>query len=597
MKLTDKQISAARHKNGPCLVLAVPGAGKTTMILERIKYLAKDIDPKHILSLTFSKTQAIDMKLRYDGSKSNFMTIHAFCYLIIRNYYKKNKKTLRLLESDYSYNKYNLVRQIYLDINDRVISNEDLKNFFTEIGYMRNAMLGPSYLKKIEIKNVEKIYKAYERFKKENGYIDFDDMQTIAYDLINKDEKLLRSIKNKYKYIQLDEGQDTSLLQFRILERIAYPENNIMIVADDDQSIYSFRAANPSYLLNFDKTYPDGKIIRMDENHRSQKNIVNLSSKFIDQNTNRYKKNLYTNISPSSKVSYKSLKTSRDLYSYIIKNIEDNKTNAILYRNNISSLNLISFLMEDDIDFDINLDNLDFLESKIVIDIMNIIRFGEDFNDVDIFTEIYYKIKTYLKKEDIDKLELKPINMNIFDYLYEIVDEDMAYNLSKKEREFKHLNSLSLDRKISYIYSYMGYGEYIKMFSSKYYEEVMNKDLYIESLVNFSKDLFTIDDFYEKVSDLEKIINKRSKSNIILSTIHKSKGLEYDNVFVIDLVKNEFPMINDYRNKEDEIEEERRIMYVAMTRARSNLHLLTLKTRNNKKTKPSEFYIDLYRLR
>ena len=173
----------------------------------------------------------------------------------------------------------------------------------------------------------------------------------------------------------------------------------------------------------------------------------------------------------------------------------------------------------------------------------------------------------------------------------------MAYNLSKKEREFKHLNSLSLDRKISYIYSYMGYGEYIKMFSSKYYEEVMNKDLYIESLVNFSKDLFTIDDFYEKVSDLEKIINKRSKSNIILSTIHKSKGLEYDNVFVIDLVKNEFPMINDYRNKEDEIEEERRIMYVAMTRARSNLHLLTLKTRNNKKTKPSEFYIDLYRLR
>ena len=596
MKLTDKQYQAALHKDGPCLVLAVPGAGKTTMILERIKILSENIDPKHILSLTFSKTQAQDMRKRYKGDESNFMTIHAFCYLIIRNYYNKTHRTLRILESDDTYNKYNLIRKIYLDINGKTISNEDLNDFFTQIGYMRNAMLDISYLKDSNVRNIEKIYTEYENFKKENNYIDFDDMQTIAYDLICKDERLLKSIKNKYKYIQLDEGQDTSLLQFRILEKIIYPDNNIIIVADDDQSIYSFRAADPSYLLNFKNIFKDGKIITMDENHRSQENIVDLSAKFIEKNTTRYKKNLYTNIPAQSKVIFKTLKDAKASYKYLMDNMEVNKTNAILYRNNISSLNLISFLMKDGIDFTINAETLDLFESKIVVDIFNVIRFSEDFNNSEIFSEIYYKIKTYLKKSDIDQLEFKPVNMNIFDYLYEIIDDDLAYNLERKEKELKHIRTLSLNRKISYIYSYMGYSDYINMYSNKYYEEVMNKDLYIESMVNFTQGLGCIEEFDEKVSELEKIIKKKSNSNLILSTIHKSKGLEYDNVFVIDLVKNEFPIISDYRNNMLEMEEERRIMYVAMTRAKEKLHLISLKTRNGRKIKPSIFYDDLKKL-
>ena len=598
MKLTDKQILAKNHKNGPCMVLAVPGAGKTTMLLERIDELSKEINPEKILSLTFSRTQAMDMKKRFEEKesidyKTNFMTIHAFCYLVIRNYYKRQNRKLKILESDDSYNKYNLIQKIYFDINNRTMSNEDLKNFFSYVGYMRNSLSDISYLKKSDIKNIEKIYRIYENFKKDNFYIDFDDMQTLAYKLLSEDPRLLRSVKNKYKYIQLDEGQDTSLLQFKILEKIVYPENNLMLVADDDQSIYGFRAANPEYLLNFTNIFKDAKIITMNENHRSSTQIVNVSDSFIKLNKNRYEKDIFTKNPPKNKVNLVCRKDSYDAYKYIINHIEDGKTNAILYRNNISSLNLMSFLMEDKIKFAINSGSYDFFDSIVIKDMEKIIYFSENPNDVEVFSDIYYKIKTYLTKEEVRKLEYKPINSSIFDYLYEIIDDEKAYNLMDKEKQIKHIRKLTIDRKISYIYSYMGYKNYIKMFSSKYNEVIFNKDLYLESIINFTKGLKTIDEFYDRVQAYKNYVNRNKNSNLILSTIHKSKGLEYDNVFVIDLVRNEFPMIVDQDDKENELEEERRIFYVAMTRAKENLHLISLKKRFGTKVEPSPFYLDI----
>ena len=598
MKLTEKQFLAKNHKNGPCMVLAVPGAGKTTMLLERIDKLSKDINPEKILSLTFSRTQAMDMKKRFERKeaidyKTNFMTIHAFCYLVIRNYYKRQNRKLKILESDDTYNKYNLIQKIYFDINNRTMSNEDLKTFFSNVGYMRNSLSDISYLKKSDIKNIEKIYRIYENFKKENFYIDFDDMQTLAYKLLSEDPRLLRSVKNKYKYIQLDEGQDTSLLQFKILEKIVYPENNLMVVADDDQSIYGFRAANPDYLLNFTNVFKDAKIITMNENHRSSTQIVNVSDSFIKLNKNRYEKDIFTKNPPKNKVNLVYRKDSYDAYKYIINHLEDGKTNAILYRNNISSLNLVSFLMEDKIKFAINSGSYDFFDSIVIKDMEKIIYFSENPDDVEVFSDIYYKIKTYLSKEEVAQLKYKPINSSIFDYLYEIVDDEKAYNLMNKEKQIKHIRKLTIDRKISYIYTYMGYKDYIKMFSSKYNEVIFNKDLYLESIINFTKGLKTIDEFYERIETYKNYVNRNKNSNLILSTIHKSKGLEYDNVFVVDLVKNEFPMIVDQDDKENELEEERRVFYVAMTRARENLHLISLKKRFGIKVEPSPFYLDI----
>lgn len=590
MKLTDIQNRAANFIDGPCLVLAVPGAGKTTMLLERVKNFSKITSPNKILTLTFSRTQAIDMNNRYTGDETNIMTIHAFCYLIIRNYLKKFHRELRLLESTDTYNKYDLVKRIYQDINNKKPSREDVLNFFTETSYMKNAMLDESYLKKVRIKNIEKVYHTYENFKKINNYIDFDDMQILALKLLEDNPRLLKSIHKKYEYFQLDEGQDTSLLQFKILKEIVNLNNNFMVVADDDQSIYSFRAADPEYLLNFKVYYPSAEIIIMNENHRSSKNISTLAGNFIKENKFRYEKEIISKKDKGDKIIIKTLHDSHDQYNFIRKNIDNDKTNAILFRNNISAINLVSFLLEDGIDFSINDDFLDFFKSQIIDDIFDIIKFSEDFNNVSAFENIYYKIKTFIKKTEIEKLNTKPLNQDVFDFFYNFIDYDKKNTLYDIEKKLKHLRNLSLSRKISYIYKYMGYKEYAALKANKFAEEVINKDLFIESLINFTKDLETIEDFDKKVLSLKKKIRLLKKSSLILQTIHRSKGLEYDKVFVVDLNKNEFPIIDYEKDPIKNLEEERRIFYVAMTRAKENLYILATKKRNNKKSLPSEFF-------
>lgn len=590
MILTDVQNKAANFVDGPCLVLAVPGAGKTTMLLERINNLSKSIPQNKILTLTFSRTQAIDMKNRFGSDDTNIMTIHAFCYLIIRNYLKKFHRELRLLESTDAYNKYDLVRRIYQDINNKKVSREDVLTFFTETSYMKNAMLDESYLQKVRIKNIEKVYEVYEDFKKSNNYIDFDDMQTIALRLLDENPRLLKSIQNKYQYFQLDEGQDTSLLQFEILNRIVSLNNNLMVVADDDQSIYSFRAANPDYLLNFKDYYPGAEIFIMNENHRSSKNIARLAGEFIKDNNFRYKKNLISKKEEGERVLIKTLKDSYDQYDFIKKNIDFSKSNSILFRNNISAINLVTFLLEDGIDFAINDDFLDFFKSQIIDDFFDIIKFSDDFTNVEAFENIYYKIRTFLKKTEVEKLRTKPINQDIFDFFYEILDYDRKNSLYDIEKKLIHIRKLPLSRKISYIYKYLGYKEYSSLKANKFAEEVINKDLFVESLVNFTKDINSMVEFDDKILKLKKKIRLMPQSNLVLQTIHRSKGLEYDSVFIVDMNKNEFPIIDYEQNPEKSLEEERRVFYVGMTRAKEKLFILSTKKRNGKKTLPSEFY-------
>ena len=590
MKFTSKQLQAANHLDGPLLVLAIPGSGKTTMLLERIKILSKNVDPSRILNLTFSKIQARDMEERFDGKKSNFMTIHAFCYLIIRNYLKKYNREVNLIEDEKIYNKYNLVGEIYKSINNKKITKEDLNLFFQKTSFMKNSLLDPSYLDQVEISNIKKIYFEYEKIKREKHLLDFDDMQVYALKLL-EDKALLKSIKNKYKYFQLDEGQDTSLLQFKILEKIVWPENNLLVVADDDQSIYSFRAADPTYLLNFKNIYEDAEILNLDTNHRSGENIINLGKNFIGQNKNRYKKTFKVSRKTPGQIKIKIFSDFSKEYTYILENIDKKEKTGILFRNNISAISLISYFLENNIDFTIGSNIGDFFESKIFLDMVNIIKFSEDFSDGEIFSDIYYKISTYLSKEDVEKLKYKAINENIFDFYensqIEDFKKDSLFNIEKK---LKHIRKLPMDKKISFIYKSLSYNSYISMISRKYNEETINKDIYIESLMYFSKSCKSLEDIYEKIDLVEKKSKSLINSNIKLSTIHSSKGLEYDKVFIIDLVKNEFPIILDEENYEQRLEEERRIFYVGITRAKNSLYLLSLKKRNKKSVNQSIFY-------
>ena len=284
----------------------------------------------------------------------------------------------------------------------------------------------------------------------------------------------------------------------------------------------------------------------------------------------------------------KTLKNSRDEYNFIKNRLVNDRKTAILYRNNISSVNLISFLLEDEINFSINADKLDFFESRMFKDITNIISFAYEFKDGEMFSEIYFKINTFLDKELIDKLELKGENQTVFDFFYEMdLKNHQIEALYFREKDFKHLLKLPLDRQIFFVYNYMGYKKYANILTRKNKEESFNKNVFIESLINLSHGLNNINELNQRIEKIKKIIKLKKKSNLTLSTIHSSKGLEYDDVFIIDMVKNEFPIIDE---RDDNLEEERRIFYVAMTRAKENLTILSLKQRNKKNVLPSIFF-------
>lgn len=619
MKLTIEQEKAKKHFNGPALVLAVPGAGKTTVLLNRIIYLIeeKKIKPEKILSLTFSKSQAVDMKERFKEMAKDmdirqfpmFSTIHAFSYYIIRYYLKINHRKLTVIEGSNEYNKYNVVRKIFLDINNEYVKDDELEKFFTYYSYIKNSMIDIDKTKEqFKILNFNKIYREYENFKKEHYFIDFDDMVNLCLEILLEDEKLLNFVRNKFLYIQLDEGQDTSFVQMELIKLIAKPQDNLFIVADDDQSIYGFRGANPKILLNIDKEYKNFTNFFIEQNHRSTKDIVKISNKFIKNNNKRFDKNIYTDSNISIPVSLVKCKTIKSQYKYILKTIrklqEDdlNKDIAILYRNNISALALMNYLNKNNIDFHNNLQKNDFLKHKILYDVLDIVAFSENQTSINLFEKIYYKLNAYIRKNSLKPLDTYNPYMNIFDRLLDEpgINDFYMGKYMKLKRDFKKIEKYDIPKALDYIFFELGYGEYIK---NKSYldEDNISLNFLIEVYMSIFEDCKCYEDMIIKIEEIKTInkISLNSNSNITLSTVHQSKGLEYDSVFVIDLVDGEFPMKPqslDYEERKDEIEEERRLFYVAMTRAKYNLYLIAPTKRNFQECRQSRFYSEIKKL-
>ena len=282
MYVSKQQLNAISHKNGPALVLSVPGSGKTTVLLNRILYLidTHNINYNQILNLTFSKVQAIDMKHRFKNINSDlnvsFYTIHAFAYSIIKQYSRINKISISLIEGNNKYNKHKLISRLFFEEFRSKVTSDDLDFFFSNYSLLKNNMLDINDFSPIS--EFSNLAHRYEEFKSNHNLIDFDDMLTFAYHILLNNKDILNLVKSKYKYIQLDEGQDASLIQFKLLELLSNPENNLFILADDDQSIYSFRGAKPDYLLNIKSIYTDITFYNLSKNYRSTKDIVMLSN-------------------------------------------------------------------------------------------------------------------------------------------------------------------------------------------------------------------------------------------------------------------------------------------------------------------------------
>ncbi|WP_427338190.1 ATP-dependent helicase [Caloranaerobacter sp. DY30410] len=614
--LTKQQREAVLHKEGPAIVLAVPGAGKTTVLICRTLNLILNhrINPNNILTITFSKASASDMKNRFISTfgnilniKPNFSTIHSFSYSVIRYFSKIKGIKYELLEgNDSKINKNLLLKEIYYKFNKIQINEEKLEDLINTISYIKNMMIKPediNYFNNFGIKNLYNIFIEYENYKKRAGLIDFDDMLTLSLNILENNPDILAQCRKRYPYIQVDEGQDTSKVQNILIKLLAYPKNNLFVVADDDQSIYGFRGATPHELLNFkDIDYPDAKIFFMEENFRSTKTIVDISNKFIQLNKIRFKKNLYTKNEENEPIKIIKLNDEFEQIEYIInqlKKIKDLSNTAVLFRNNISSVGLIDKLERNNIPFYIkDTKKLYIFKHWVCQDIISFLKLSLDNTDIDSFQRIYYKMNGYITKKSVEYIKSTKPKENIFESLINLPElkNFQKRNYIRLKSDFKYLSKLKAYDAISFIENELEYRGFLIDNSRKYGNSFEYSNTIISILKIIAKETNSINEFLARLDSLAKMLeNTRFNKNnaVTLSTIHSAKGLEFENVYIIDLIDGEFPSSSSIEALESNIiepfEEERRIFYVGITRAKRNLNLITINFKNGERVIPSRF--------
>lgn len=617
MNLSEEQKKAISHIKGPALVLAVPGAGKTTVLIHRTANLIlnEGISPEKILSITFSRASARDMKERFNnlyGDITNipvhFSTIHSFAYKLIRDYaYRKRQRYILIEDMKKKLNKVQLLKNIYFSINNDYITEEKLESIINSIGYIKNMLITPDeYVSqfKVDTNNFLEIFNAYESYKKNNSLIDFDDMLTLALDILQEDKYLLEKYRSRYEYIQVDEGQDTSKVQLEIIRTLAHPKNNLFIVADDDQSIYGFRGAYPEGLFQFNKVYKDGKIYYMEENYRSTKNIVNICNRFIKKNTLRFNKDIFTKnpyIEPIKLVKVKNLE---EQYTYLMDQLEgivDYRNTAILYRNNLSAIGIMEALERKGIPFYIKDFKIKFFDHWLVQDIIDFFLLAQDNSNILAFERIYYKMNGFISKVQLNSIKALHYEDSVFDRLLSLPGLNDFYkkNFLSLKLNFKKLSKLKPYEGIDLIEKNLGYGDYLKESHMRFGYSMDSLEIILNYLKIIASNTMDLNGFLARLKYLEYLCShsKDNREGLTLSTIHSAKGLEFDRVYMIDLIDGEFPNGSsiDSFNKGDiaPLEEERRLFYVGMTRAKSYLTLITYINKNNKEVKPSRFLLEL----
>lgn len=618
-KLNAQQKEAVLHKDGPAIILAVPGAGKTTVLISRTANLIlnHNVSPENILSITFSKASAHDMKDRFNtmfgeslGRRTKFSTIHSFAFFLIRDYSREHDLNFNLIEgSNSGVSKIKIIKDIYRQVNDAYLSDDKLEELLNTVGFVKNMMISSSDFSDhddFQIKNFRKIYEMYEDYKKQNNFLDFDDLLTKSYEILSEHSEVLDRYKQRYLYVQVDEGQDTSKIQNEIIRLLSSENNNLLIVADDDQSIYGFRGAYPEELLVFENRYKDAKIFFMEENYRSTKNIVSVCNSFISQNKKRYKKNLFTQNEVLNPVVITKLKHQEDQYQFILDDIKESQNLdevAILFRNNLSAISIIDFLDRSDISVYMKDTKLHFFKHWVVQDIVAFLRVAMDDSDIKSFEKIYYKMNAYISKVAINFIKEQTGDSSLFDKLiaFPVFQQFQKDKLKKLQFKFKTILKKRPLEAIEFIEQDLDYKKYLqdnyKNFGSSF-ESVNTILFHLKSIASGTN---SIHEFIEKLSQLRVIIenakDNKGSNAVTLSTIHSAKGLEFDNVYMVDLIEGDFPSLSSLESamKGDEkpLEEERRLFYVGMSRARKNLNLLCFNDRNNERVFYSSFIDEL----
>lgn len=617
--LSDVQRKAVLHTDGPLLLLATPGSGKTTTLLFKVAYLIieKGVDPRTILGLTFSKASAREMAERFQatfshltGGMAAFSTIHSFAFKVVRDYASRHRLGYTIIEGETGaspqLNKKAMLRRLFEEHQGTSVTEDQMEELTRLISFAKNRMIPVEAVSSIEtdIKKFPEIFRDYEAWKTRDmnhPLMDYDDMLTYANMLLDSDADLLSNYQRQFSHILTDESQDSSLIQHELIEKLARPNNNICVVADDDQTLYSWRGAEINKILHFKETYPDAELLYMEENYRSSKEIVEVANTFVGRNKNRYKKNMYTSNPSDQPPLIRSFPTHASQIDFVIgslKNEPDLKETAILYRNNASSIPFINALDLAGIPFYMRDMDHRFFSHWVLKDIINFMRFAEEPANEALLERIHTKFTGYISKRQLSMISADPAR----EVIDRLLDLDMKFYQKKVLRaaraSFRSMRTIPPQQMIRVIRSELDYEKTIKKMSDSLGFNFENLRDLLDQIETVAAGVDTVSAFEERILHLESLVKKSrfNQEHLTLSTLHSSKGLEFDSVYMVDLVNGVLPSDDNISQKGEGMEEAVRLFYVGMTRARKKLHLLSYRQKGGAKTTESLFLLDIKRI-
>lgn len=615
-KLNKQQKEAVQSVEGPVLLLAVPGSGKTTVLVTRLGYMiyAKGIAPEKILTVTYTVAATEDMAARFASmfgtdmaDRLTFKTINGICAGIIHTYGRKTGRTPFALLNDEKVIADTLAK-IYQKTERMYATESDLQTVRTLITYIKNSMLTEAEIRELDKTadmKISAIYKEYNTWLREQKLMDYDDQMVYAYTMLQRFPELLRLYQDKFPYLCVDEAQDTSKIQHAIIALLSSRTENLFMVGDEDQSIYGFRAAYPEALLSFEKNHPGAKVLLMEENFRSGAGIVKAADTFIQKNTLRHKKHMRATKDGEEVVKEIAVKNRDDQYRYLAAvaekcaaaqtggttgNVTEGRagsrtagaahTVAVLYRDHECALPLIDLLERKEIPYRMRNAEISFFTHRTVLDVLNIMKLAMHPKDAETFLQVYYKINTYIRKEDALQIARISETQDISVWNAAVRYHGLSdYTMSSVQNTRMHMQQLLTergDKAVKRILYYMGYQEYLERCGLK------ADKIEILQILGSRED--SMAGLLQRLRELQDILTRKETDyscNFILSTIHASKGLEYDTVYLMDVTDGILPaqMLKNpekaSREERETYEEERRLFYVGATRAKSELYVFT----------------------
>ena len=609
MSLNHAQTEAVAHNKGPCMVLAGPGSGKTLTIAKRIEYLIMKhkVRPEEILVITFTKYAAWEMKNRTRsicGPSSyavTFGTFHGIYYGILKWAYRLNQSNLLSDEE-----KYRILREILpgIDWDQEPEADEEkdyLQELAIEIGNVKNNCMDIEEYEPVKYttEKFRKLYRTYEETKKKYRKIDFEDMLIQCRDLFMKRPDILKKWQEKFQYILVDEFQDVNQAQYDVVRMLAAPQDNLFVVGDDDQSVYGFRGAKPGIMMEFMKDYPKARQILLDVNYRSSGYIVKGALRVIGNNKIRFEKKIEAFRKPDETVHVQEVKDPVQEAEYVLERIREYREKgvsytemAVLYRTNVDARAMSELMTEYQIPFVMKEHLNNIYEHFIALDMISYLRLSQGEYDRKYFLQIANRPNRYLTSES-----MKTGNVSYESLRRYYRDKDwMVDRIDQLEWDMKMICDKTPYAAIQYIRKRMGYDEFLKEYAA--YRKISSEDLFalLEEIWQNSKGYGTIKEWFEHIESYGKMLKEQNKKNgekegVNLMTMHAAKGLEFDTVFVIEANEGSCPYKK--ATADEEIEEERRLFYVAMTRAKRKLVISYVKEKNGKDLLPSRFVSEL----